>query len=51
MISKSGEIEEKDLPRLSRMQGFLRGTPSRDREGYSLVEILTGSDADRIIER
>src|ERR1700722_14024882 len=40
------EIEQKDLPRLSQIQGFLGGTPSRDRKGYSLVEILTGSDAD-----
>jgi hypothetical protein len=45
------EIDEKDLPRLSRMQDFLRGSPARDRKGYSVVEILTGSDADRLIER
>ena len=44
------EIDEKDLPRLSRMQGFLRGSPARHRKGYS-VEILTGSEADRRIGR
>jgi hypothetical protein len=44
------EIDEKDLPRLRRMQGFLRGSPARHRKGYS-VEILTGSEADRRIGR
>jgi hypothetical protein len=45
------EIREEDLHLLSRMQGFLRGSPSQDFKGYCTVEILTGSDADRLIER
>jgi hypothetical protein len=45
------EIHERDLHLVSRMQGFLRGSPSQNYQGYCTVEILIGSDADRFIQR
>jgi hypothetical protein len=45
------EILEHHLPLVSRMKGFLRGSPSQKLKGYCTVEILKGSDADRLIDR